>query len=51
MQPRANLVRGVGLAAALVPSDENTTGDDAGRTGQPDQLPNTAHADQTKLRW
>ncbi len=44
VQPGANIVRGIGLALALVPRDENTTGDDARRTGQTDPLPDTAHA-------
>ena len=50
-KPGTNLIGRVGLAAALIPRNENTTGDDAGRTGQSDPLPDTAHADQIRLRW
>ena len=50
-QARANLIGGVGLAAALVPRDEYATGDDARRAGQADPLPDAAHADHTMLRW
>ncbi|AFP41520.1 hypothetical protein MSMEI_5076 [Mycolicibacterium smegmatis MC2 155] len=51
MQPRADVLRCVGLAAALIARDQHTTGDDTGDTGQPDPLPDAAHAQSVpKLR-
>ncbi|BBY14598.1 hypothetical protein MLIT_01900 [Mycolicibacterium litorale] len=52
MQTSADVVRCVGPAAALVTCDEGTAGDNARDTGQPDPLPDAAHAQSVpKLRW
>lgn len=47
MQPGPDVIRGVGIAAALVPRDQGSTRDDAGDTGKPDPLPDPTHAHQS----
>lgn len=51
MQARADVVRGVGVATALVAGDQHTAGHHTGDTGQSDPLPYAAHGESLpKLR-
>jgi len=52
VQPGADVVRRVGVAAALVPSDEHTPGRHPDDTGQSEPLPDVVHTDSVpKLPW
>lgn len=47
MQPGADVVRGVGVAAPLIARNKDSTCDDACDTGKPDPLPDPTHAHQS----
>lgn len=52
MQPRPDVVGRIRPAPALIARHEGAAGDDTGDTGQPDPLPDAAHAMSVpKLRW
>lgn len=47
MQARPDVIRGIGIAAPLIPGDEGAAGDDARDTGQTDPLPDATHGAQS----
>ncbi len=52
MQTRPDVVGRIGAAATLIARHEGAACDDTGDTGQPDPLPDAAHAMSVpKLRW